>query len=257
MLRKWKPNKVPIPFASLCIASRRSGKSYLIRYLYLKYWHKKFDAVVVICPTDFNDFYPSFISGSLFFDEYDPDILEGILKSQQDKISNGEIPPNILVILDDCSDENEKYAKTIQRIYTSGRHYAISLIYCVQGTTLTGPQWRNNADFVLIGRSKGGLERTNIVNNFLVGNADEDELGGKSEKTFMMETLKKNTQDYNFLVIDNNATTDKLEDVFLTFKAKDDVDYDIKIEKPKKRDAPDVIESARKLLQINSDDNAD
>lgn len=247
-LKKWNPNKQKLPFACLCIASRRSGKSYLIRYLYLKFWANEFDVVISMCPTDFADFYPSFLPGDLFYREYRPEVMEALMGMQEERIGNGEKPLSILVILDDCSDDREKYQSELQKIYTKGRHYNISIIYCTQATTLTGPTWRNNSDIILIGRANSSHERKNIVDNFLMGSADEEDLKGAKERPFFNALIKKNTADHNFIIINSDGKTGEFKDTILTYRAKDDIKYGIEIKKIKKRPIEDIKKDALKLV---------
>lgn len=223
-LQRWKPQTVPIPFSSMIIASRRSGKSYLIKHLFTKYWAKKFDIVVVMSPTNFNGFYEEFIFGNFFFDELNAEFLELLLTKQKKREEEGKKSRKVLLILDDCSDDRERYSGLIQKIYTKGRHYNISVIFSTQESVLTSTVWRNNSDFIIVGKQLGGRGRQNVADNFLIGNIDEDEVpAGLSERGYMGQLLRKYTADHSFIVLSYLNTTNNFSDTVLQYKVNEEV----------------------------------
>jgi hypothetical protein len=155
-----------------------------------------------MCPTNYEGFYEEFIFGNLFFNEFNPIVIQSVMAQQEKLIKDGKKPLEVLLILDDCSDDRERNADTIQKIYTKGRHLHISVVFSTQETTLTGTVWRNNSDFICIGRQLGGRGRENIVENFLLGMPEPEDIpSSMKEKVFLRQLLKKNTEAHSFLVL--------------------------------------------------------
>lgn len=201
-LKKWKPGRERIPFAALVLASRNSGKSHLIRTLWTKYWHKRFDLVVVFCGSDYEETYPSFLPGRLFFPEYDPAVIEALQNLQEKRAREHLKALNILVILDDCSEGRERYEDSLRSLYTRGRHWKISVLFASQAVQLSDTVARNNSDFVLIGRQKGAGGRKLAIENFLMGLAEPSDIpSDQTEKGYLATLLKRNTRDYGFVVV--------------------------------------------------------
>lgn len=218
-LDNWKPKKEPVPFSSMFIASRRSGKSTLIRELFINIWSNQFDSVIVMCPTNFEGFYEEFVFGNLFFNEFNPIVIESVMNQQEKLIKEGKKPIEVLLILDDCSDDKERNADAIQKIYTKGRHLHISVVFSTQETTLTGTVWRNNSDFIVIGKQLGGRGRENIVDNFLLGMPEPEDIpAGMKERIYLRQLLKKNTADHSFIVL--SFTSDQNDFKHNVFKYK-------------------------------------
>jgi hypothetical protein len=223
-LNRWKPQNVPIPFSSMIIASRRSGKSHLIKYLFTKYWGKKFDMVVVMSPTMFTGFFEEFVFGNFFFESLNEEFLETIFLKQRQRAEEGKKARQILLILDDCSDSRERYSNILQRIFTTGRHLNVSIIFSSQETVLSSTVARNNSDFILIGKNLGGRGRQNVTENFLMGNIDDDEIPeGMSEKSYMGQLLRKYTADHSFIAISYLNTTNEFKDIVLQYKVLEEV----------------------------------
>jgi hypothetical protein len=223
-LNQWDPTNEPTPFACLVLASRRSGKSYLIKHLWQTVWKKKFDVVMLMCPTDFTGYYSSFLPGKLIFQEYNEEALQALMLLQKQRIDENKKPLRTLVILDDCSDDRERYSTLLQKLYTKGRHYNISVVFATQAASLSSTVWRNNSDFVLIGRMMGGVGREAIRDNFLSGMQDRDELPpsfqrGRGDKAFNNALMRKWTSGHSFLVISYTSDTQEFEDVVLQYKA--------------------------------------
>lgn len=180
--------------------------------------------VFVFSPTVFTGFYEEFIFGNFFFEELNNEFLEKILMKQRQREEAGKKSRKILIILDDCSDERERYNNIVQKIYTTGRHYNISVIFSTQETVLTSTVWRNNSDFIIVGKQLGGRGRQNVSENFLVGNIDDDEIpSGMSEKAYMGQLLRKYTADHSFIVLSYLNTTNEFSDTVLQYKVNEDV----------------------------------
>jgi hypothetical protein len=106
---------------------------------------------------------------------------------------------HILLILDDCcSDSNFHQSKTLKKLATRGRHIKIAVMITCQYIYQIPPVIRNNCDFIYVGQmNQQGLKL--LTDEFLMGSIDKKEF---------VDLYHSNTNDYNFLVINNNSTTD-------------------------------------------------
>ena len=104
---------------------------------------------------------------------------------------------HILLVLDDCvSDVNFHSAKNFEKLFTRGRHLKISLIITTQYPYLIPPVARINTDYILVGQmNKQGLKV--MCDEFLMGDIEPREF---------MKMYYNATNDYGFLIINNNST---------------------------------------------------
>ena len=104
---------------------------------------------------------------------------------------------HVLLVLDDCvSDVNFHTAKCFERLFTRGRHIKISLIITTQYPYLIPPVARINTDFLLVGQmNKQGLKV--MADEFLMGDIEPREF---------FKMYYNATNDYGFLIINNNST---------------------------------------------------
>ena len=182
-------------------AKRNSGKSQLLRYLLLKSKHL-FKKIFVICPTEsVNKFYSDIIPKENIFDQYSEEWVESLIKKMTE-INAGKSDKessHILIILDDCcSDTKFHTSKTLKQLATRGRHIKIAVMITCQYIYQIPPVIRNNCDYIYCGQmNQQGLKL--LTDEFLMGNIDKKEF---------VDLYHSNTNDYNFLVINNNSTTD-------------------------------------------------
>ena len=104
---------------------------------------------------------------------------------------------HILLVLDDCvSDVNFYSADNFEKLFTRGRHLKISLIIKTQYQYLIPPVARINTDYILVGQmNKQGLKV--ICDEFLMGDIEPKQF---------MKMYYNSTNDYGFLIINNNST---------------------------------------------------
>lgn len=196
-------------FSMICFASRRSGKSELIKFIYTKLnFGKEYDYVAVIAESDQTiDFFSEFVHGNLFIRKFDSSTIENIMKISEKIEADGK-QKRFLVIVDDVVGNNAKYSESLRKLYAVGRHYNISCILICQQLTLINTTVRNNSDIILIGKTKNAQEKTSIRDNILDGIADDDEIkemGFDNKKEFYNYLLKRCTEDYHFIVLDDIA----------------------------------------------------
>ena len=182
-------------------AKRNSGKSQLLRYL-VTCSKNRFSKIFAICPTEsVNHFYSDLIPASNIFPQYKEEWVESLI-SKMTEINSGKNDKeakHILLILDDCcSDSNFHQSKTLKKLATRGRHIKIAVMITCQYIYQIPPVIRNNCDYIYVGQmNQQGLKL--LTDEFLMGNIDKKE---------SVDLYHNNTNDYNFLVINNNSTTD-------------------------------------------------
>lgn len=184
-------------------AKRNSGKSYLIKYL-VDLEKNRFSKIFVICPTEcINYFYQldNLVSSECVFDEYNEDWVNQLI-NRLTKI-NANKPKaerkNVLLILDDLvADNNFHSSQSIKKLYARCRHFSCSVIMTTQYLNSIPPIIRLNSDYVLVGQ----LNRQSIqllLDEYMSGNIERDEF---------IDLYYRATQDYGFLVINNNSVKD-------------------------------------------------
>ena len=182
-------------------AKRNSGKSQLLRYL-VNCSKDLFSKIFVICPTEsVNHFYKDLVPAQNIFPQYKEEWVESLITKLTDVNSgkNDRDAKHILLILDDCcSDTKFHTSKTLKQLATRGRHIKIAVMITCQYIYQIPPVIRNNCDYIYVGQmNQQGLKL--LTDEFLMGNIDKKQF---------VDLYHSNTNDYNFLVINNNSTTD-------------------------------------------------
>ena len=185
---------------TICLCGKRhSGKSELIKYILGLYGHQ-FNKIFVICPSEaVNHFYQKILPIENIFNEYSDEWIDKLMK-RLIKLNGGKKDnecAHILLVLDDCvSDVNFHSAKNFEKLFTRGRHLKISLIITTQYPYLILPVARINTDYILVGQmNKQGLKVM----------CDELLMGDIEPRQFM-KMYYNATNDYGFLIINNNST---------------------------------------------------
>ena len=185
---------------SLC-GMRGSGKSEMLRYLVMTEQHK-FYKIFVISPTNItNGFYNDFIPKENIFSQWSDEWIESLLlafkNNNKNKQSQKDKPQNVLLILDDCCSNTKFHdSKSFEKLYTTGRHYYISVINTSQYITHIPPSARVNSEFILVSQ---------LNNNNIQILADEYTLGNCSRKEFI-NIYKQSIPNHGFLLINNSST---------------------------------------------------
>ena len=187
------------------VAKRNSGKSVLVKYL-LKYAisQNQFQKVYVICPTnDINHFYDDIVDRNNIMNSYNPEwvtlLIEKASKINDGKTSQKDKPYNIMLVLDDLANDNSfHHSRTIKMLYGRCRHSFISIIVLGQQLVHVSPIMRNNSDYILCGQ----LNASNIEQL-----CDSYRVPSINKKEFI-KLYKELTDDYKFMVINNNTVKD-------------------------------------------------
>ena len=219
-LRKFDMNQIKDDKVVVLIGKRETGKSFLCKDLL--HHHKDIPCGQVISATESaNSYYGKMVPPLFIHDEYTPAIIANVLKRQRmmiDKInSNANIDPRLFLLLDDCIyDQSWVKDKNVRSLFMNGRHFKILFIITMQYALGIPPNLRTNVDFIFI-------LRENFVNN---RKRLYDHYAGMFPSFEMFcQVMDQCTENFECLVINNNAKSNKLEDQVFWYKADPHEDF--------------------------------
>ena len=215
----FKPNESKGPVVVL-IGRRDTGKSFLVKDLL--YYHQDIPIGTVISGTEEgNGFYGKLVPKLFIHNEYNTAIIENILKRQKqvlkqikkemEQFKRSTIDPRTFVILDDCLYDNTWARDKLMRLlFMNGRHWKVMLIITMQYPLGIPPTLRTNIDYVFILREPYIANRKRIYENYA---------GMFPTLESFCQVMDQCTENYECLVINNNAKSNKLQDQVFWYKA--------------------------------------
>jgi hypothetical protein len=215
----FHPNESKGPVVVL-IGRRDTGKSFLVRDLL--YYHKDIPIGTVISGTEEgNGFYGKLVPKLFIHNEYNTAIIENILKRQRqvlkqikkemEQFSRSTIDPRAFIILDDCLYDNSwSRDKMMRLLFMNGRHWKLMLVITMQYPLGIPPTLRTNIDYVFILREPYIANRKRIYDNYA---------GMFPTFESFSQVMDQCTENYECLVINNNAKSNKLQDQVFWYKA--------------------------------------
>tara|TARA_B110000261_G_C13083997_1_gene357034 strand:- start:1008 stop:1841 length:834 start_codon:yes stop_codon:yes gene_type:complete len=202
------------------IGKRNTGKSFLIRDLL--FHHTSIPAGSVISATEIvNGFYADIIPKVFIHLEFNSSIIDKVLQRQKALVKkiNKQIEVNkkssidarTFVILDDCLYDNTwSRDKLMRLLFMNGRHWKVMLIITMQYPLGVPPVLRSNIDYVFILREPNIQNRKRIYDNYA---------GMFATFESFCQVMDQCTENYECLIIDNNITSNKLQDQIFWYKA--------------------------------------
>ena len=222
-LKKFNMNDIKDDKVVVLIGKRDTGKSFLCKDIL--YHHKDIPVGQVISGTEgANQFYSKIVPKLFIHGEWKPEIVENILKRQQLMIEqinagNQSIDPRAFLILDDCLYDNS-WAKNkyMRSVFMNGRHYKLLFLLTMQYALGVPPNLRTNIDYVFILRENYVSNRKRLYEHY-----------AGMFPTFEMfcQVMDQCTENYECLVINNNAKSNKLTDQVFWYKADSRPDFRI------------------------------
>ena len=215
----FKPNESKGPVVVL-IGRRDTGKSFLVRDLL--YYHQDIPIGTVISGTEEgNGFYGKLVPKLFIHNEYNTAIIENILKRQRgvlkqikkemEQFKRSTIDPRTFVILDDCLYDNSwARDKMMRLLFMNGRHWKVMLLITMQYPLGIPPTLRTNIDYVFILREPYIANRKRIYENYA---------GMFPTLESFCQVMDQCTENFECLVINNNAKSNKLQDQVFWYKA--------------------------------------
>ena len=193
------------------------------------YHHKNIPIGTVISGTEAgNGFYSKHVPKLFIHDEYNTSIIENILKRQKivmKGIKKDEeahkrptrIDPRAFVILDDCLyDGSWTKDKLMRLLFMNGRHWKVMLIITMQYPLGIPPNLRTNIDYVFILREPYINNRKRIWENYA---------GMFPTFESFTQVMDQCTENFECLVIDNNAKSNKIQEQIFWYKAQNHEDF--------------------------------
>ena len=231
-LKKWdmrwitfRPDENKGPVIVL-IGRRDTGKTYLVRDLL--FYHQDIPIGTVISGTEAgNGFYAAHVPKLFIHEEYSSVLIENILRRQKTVLKQikkemetyrrSTIDPRTFVILDDCLYDNSWARDKLMRLlFMNGRHWKVMLIITMQYPLGIPPTLRTNIDYVFILREPYMTNRKRIWENYASMFPTLESFNSVMDQT---------TENYECLVINNNAKSNKLHDQIFWYKAENRPDF--------------------------------
>jgi len=227
-LKKFSMTQIPEDAVCIFIGRRRTGKSTLVRDVL--FHHKTIPLGTVISGTEeSNDFYKKIVPPLFIHGAYSPVILQNyvnrqklimskIMKEQQGGVTS-RIDPRSFLILDDCLyDDTWTRDLNIRYLFLNGRWVKVFFLITMQYPLGIAPVLRTNVDYVFILREPYLNNRRRIFENY--GSAFPS-------FEFFCQVMDQCTTNYECLVVSNNTTSNKIEDIIFWYKAEIHGDFRI------------------------------
>jgi hypothetical protein len=198
------------------IGKKDTGKSFLVKDI-LYHTRDAYPIGTVISGTEVaNEFFQHMVPSKLIHDKYKPEIILSTIKRQlgiKQARNQGKTnqDPRAFLILDDCLYDNSWIQQDSTRyVFMNGRHIDLTTLITMQYPLGVTPNLRTNIDYVFILREPYLTNRKRIWENY----------------ASMFPTLEsfcavmdQCTENFECLVINNNAKSNKLNDQIFWYKA--------------------------------------
>lgn len=227
-LRKFDITSIQDDSVIIFIGKRRTGKSFVVRDLL--YHHQDLPLGTVISGTESaNKFYSHILPSLFIHDNYSQSLIDNVYTRQKnitrkwkkeiDATGKSNIDPRAFLIFDDLMDDHAWIKdKNVKGIFFNGRHYKMMFMITMQHPLGIPPNLRTNVDYVFIMRENIYSNRKKIYDHY-----------AGMFPTFEMfcNTIDACTENYECLVIQMNASSNKLEDQVFWYKAQPHEDFKI------------------------------
>ena len=249
-LKKFDLSNIKKDKVCVFIGKRETGKSFLVRDLL--YYHQDIPIGTVISGTESaNCFYGHIVPSLFIHDQYTPEIIHNTLrrqkmvvkkmKQEEDTYGKSTINPDAFLILDDCLyDSSWTKDSNVRSIFMNGRHYKMMFIITMQYALGIPPNLRTNIDYVFILRENYVSNRKRLYENYA---------GMFPSFKVFCQVMDQCTENFECLVVHNNAKSNKLEDQVFWYKADPHDDFKI--------GAPEFWEHHSNNFQEENDDDED
>lgn len=219
-LKKFDITTISSDSVCVFLGRRRSGKSIAVKDLL--YYNRDIPICTVISGTEVaSPFYTEFLPSMFIHHEYTPELVQSVLDRQRiikkkiEKSKRKDLDVNIdsraILILDDCLFDNKWVNDTnIRCLFMNGRHYNTLFLLTMQFPLGIPPSLRTNIDYVFIMRENNFNNRRRIYENY-----------ASMFPTFEMfcTVMDQCTENFECLVIQVNASSNKLQDQVFWYKA--------------------------------------
>ena len=221
-LRKFDINDIKDDKVVVLIGKRETGKSFLCKDIL--FHHSHIPVGQVISGTEAaNEFYSKMVPKLFIHEEYNPTIIQNILKRQKLMIEKCKTcqttDPRAFLILDDCLYDNTwTKDKNVRSLFMNGRHFKILFIITMQYALGIPPNLRTNIDYIFILRENYVSNRKRLYEHYA---------GMFPNFEMFCQVMDQCTENFECLVIHNNAKSNKLCDQVFWYKAEPHEDVKI------------------------------
>ena len=150
------PIEIPqLHFAMTALASRGSGKTAIICGIIKDFYRKTFEDIIVISPTVFHDLTFKSLEkydNISFRNKCSDNILFTLLEIQKIRFQQDKSKTLLLYLDDMASKLRSQNKQGMDELFSTCRHYGISLIICAQHYSHLSPTVRDNTDSFLVWR---------------------------------------------------------------------------------------------------------
>lgn len=189
-------NEIKTPNISLFVAPPRSGKTFLMRYLiYTLACEGKFKYGLVFSPTQ-DDSFDKLIPEKYIHRQFDEQKLKLFLRKQK----KTKLPA--FLILDDAAGSIDMNGKLFNHLFTSYRHYNLSIFVSIQWIHKVAPVVRNCTTYAFVFKHSNQKSYEVLHSAFF---ADKD--NWKETRDEINNSLK---QPYSFILIKPEEGTRKV-----------------------------------------------
>ena len=220
-LSRFNINDIKDDKVVVLIGKRETGKSFLCKDIL--YHHSNIPVGQVISGTEAaNEFYSKMVPKLFIHEEYQAPIIQNILKRQKmmiekQKGGGGNIDPRAFLVLDDCLYDNSwTKDKNVRSLFMNGRHFKIMFMITMQYALGIPPNLRTNIDYVFILRENYVSNRKRLYEHYA---------GMFPNFEMFCQVMDQCTENYECLVVHNNAKSNKLTDQVFWYKAEPHDDF--------------------------------
>ena len=225
-LKKFSMSQIPEDAVCIFIGRRRTGKSTLVRDVL--FHHKTIPLGTVISGTEeSNDFYKKMVPPLFIHGAYSPVIVQNYVNRQKlimkkimtEQMSGGQsrIDPRSFLILDDCLyDDTWTRDLNVRYLFLNGRWVKVFFLITMQYPLGVPPVLRTNVDYVFILREPYLNNRKRIHENYCSMFPTLESF---------CSILDQTTSDFECLVINNNAKSNRIQDMVFWYKAETRPDF--------------------------------
>lgn len=253
-LSVWKPKfRRGGYFSSMLVASRKSGKSYLVKYLLQEHLMGLYHLTVIMCPSiDDLEEYNSCIGKfpKKLCSKYDEQYLERLVLRNEERMIKGKKPIETLVLIDDSSGVDTRNSDMLFKLYTRGRHAGISVIFICQEYTSLKPGIRNNVELWILLRQLSTNGRVKAAEEVLSGSNRLD--SSINEKKFYLDLQDDYAREVgDALIVDKRGEDDGL----FYFRAPDGLEFKRKSTIEEKSETSDSEENSEEKDEFDEENS--
>jgi hypothetical protein len=228
-LRKFDMDMIKDDKVVVMIGKRETGKSWLVKDLLHR--HRDIPIGTVISPTEgVNQFFGDIVPPVFIHDEVTPELLANVVRrqqmivkrvrAQQQAFGSSSIDPRAFLLMDDCMYNSAAFVKdkNLRFLFMNGRHTRVLTVMTQQYPLGIPPSLRTQIDFVFILRENIAANRKRIYDSYA---------GMFPTFDIFCQVMDQCTENFECIVIANNAQSNKLTDQVFWYRAPQHPDFKI------------------------------